>query len=66
MHFGHQPDRVFVVAHSMGGLVAWAGVRAHLRDVPNPYLELLVTINSPLGGMESRRGGGGLRPGRDA
>lgn len=53
MHSIHQPERVFVIAHSMGGLVAWAGVRAHLRDVADPYIDLLVTINSPLGGMRS-------------
>lgn len=53
----HRPERMFVVAHSMGGLVAWAGVRAHLRDVAEPYVNLLVTINSPLGGMKSASAG---------
>lgn len=53
MRVAHQFERCYIVAHSMGGLVAWAGVRAHLRDMESPYVELLVTINSPLGGMGS-------------
>ncbi|MEM7626491.1 MAG: alpha/beta fold hydrolase [Planctomycetota bacterium] len=47
----HHPERVVMVAHSMGGLVAWSAVRAHLRDTDEPYLDLLVTLNTPLGGM---------------
>ncbi|MEO0513886.1 MAG: alpha/beta fold hydrolase [Planctomycetota bacterium] len=53
MRTAHGFERAFVVAHSMGGLVAWAGVRSHLRDIDTPVVDLLVTINSPLGGMAS-------------
>lgn len=57
MRSAHRFDRVYLVSHSMGGLVAWAGVRAHLRSVETPYIELLVTIHSPLGGMQSAAAG---------
>lgn len=53
----HHPERVAVVAHSMGGLVAWSAVRAHLRNTEVPYLDLLVTLNSPLGGMSGAAAG---------
>ncbi|MEO1237633.1 MAG: hypothetical protein AAFX76_12670 [Planctomycetota bacterium] len=51
LHARHRPERVFIVAHSMGGLVAWSAVRAHQAKTPEPYVALLVTMASPLGGM---------------
>lgn len=53
--FGHH-DYV-VVSHSMGGLVAWAGLRTHLEQTATPYIDLVVTIHSPLGGMASAAAG---------
>ncbi|MEL7087634.1 MAG: hypothetical protein AAGL98_04210, partial [Planctomycetota bacterium] len=53
LHVVHRPERVAVVAHSMGGLVAWSAVRAHVRDTQKSYLPVLITLNTPLGGMES-------------
>lgn len=48
---------VAIVSHSMGGLVSWAGVRAHLKQNPTPYIDFFVTIHSPLGGMSSAAAG---------
>jgi pimeloyl-ACP methyl ester carboxylesterase len=49
LHF----DRAAVVAHSMGGLVARGFVLRHHESSVKDPIRTLVTISSPLGGMES-------------
>lgn len=51
----HAFDRVFIVAHSMGGLVARSGVKKYIQHYPEmaETLDLLITVNSPLQGMDS-------------
>ena len=48
-------DRVFIAAHSMGGLVARSSVKKYLQQYPEmaDSLDLLITVNSPLKGMKS-------------
>jgi len=52
-------DRLPVIAHSMGGLVARSFVLKLARDYPEAAckLSLLMTLNSPLGGMDSAQYG---------
>jgi len=58
----HGFPKVYVVAHSMGGLVARGMLREHLRANPTPFVTKLVTINSPLGGMSSADTGVSMAP----
>lgn len=48
-------DKFFVVAHSMGGLVARSFIKKYLEQFPERahHLTGLITINSPLSGMPS-------------
>ncbi len=55
LHNRYRFKRIFVIAHSMGGLVARAAIRKTIQKFPQTAttIRLLVTVNSPLGGMES-------------
>ena len=48
-------DRVFLVAHSMGGLVARSSIKKYYQHYPEraDSLHLLLTVNSPLKGLSS-------------
>ncbi len=47
--------RIFIAAHSMGGLVARSTIKLYLHRYPelSESIDLLMTVNSPLNGMES-------------
>ena len=51
----HGFKRLYVAAHSMGGLVAHSFVKKYLATYPDfaESIDLLVTVNSPLNGMQS-------------
>jgi len=49
----HGFEKLYLVAHSMGGLVSRRMLREHLETNPKPYITKFVTIVSPLGGMPS-------------
>lgn len=48
-------DRVFIAAHSLGGLVARSSIKKYYQHYPEmaESLGLLITVNSPLKGMSS-------------
>ncbi len=48
-------DELFVVAHSMGGLVARAFVLEHYATTRRDQIRLFVSISTPWGGMASAR-----------
>ena len=50
-------QHVIVVAHSMGGLVALAGLNQLCKDGVPPYLKGYVSFNSPYGGVDSAKAG---------
>ena len=52
----HYPE-FYVVAHSMGGLVARSFVKKYQTTLNPAKLNLVMTINSPMGGMASARSG---------
>jgi pimeloyl-ACP methyl ester carboxylesterase len=45
--------RVYVVAHSMGGLVSRRMLQEHVQSNPTPFITKFVSLDSPLGGMPS-------------
>jgi len=45
--------QLYVVAHSMGGLVSRGMLREHVASNPAPFVTKFVSIVSPLGGMPS-------------
>ena len=51
----HEFKRIFIVAHSLGGLVAGSSIKLYRQRYPDlaDSIDLLVTVNTPLGGMES-------------
>ena len=51
----HSFGRVFIVAHSLGGLVARSSMKKYHQQYPEmaDSLDLLITVNSPLKGMSS-------------
>ena len=48
-------NRIFIVAHSLGGLVARSSIKLYLQRYPElaESIDLLMTVNTPLDGMES-------------
>jgi pimeloyl-ACP methyl ester carboxylesterase len=50
-------QRVIVVAHSMGGLVALSALNQLCSDGAPPYLKGYVSFNSPYGGVEDAKKG---------
>ena len=52
-------DQFYVVAHSMGGLVARSFVKKYVERAPNNVnkLRLVMTINSPMNGMAAAASG---------
>ncbi len=51
----YQLQRVIVVAHSMGGLVALSALNELCMDGPRPYLKGYISFNSPYGGVEAAK-----------
>ena len=51
----YQFKKLYIVAHSMGGLVARSTIKKYLQTYPElaDSIQLLITINSPLAGMQS-------------
>lgn len=55
-------ERVCIVAHSMGGLVIRRAMNLYSRTHSRPYARELVTIASPLGGIQSAATGVAVSP----
>ena len=55
LHRRHGFARLYVTAHSMGGLVARGFVRLNQRDPGNQYLRLFVSLATPWNGIEWAR-----------
>ncbi len=53
----HGFDELFVVAHSMGGLVARAFILTHYEITHNDAVKLFVSISTPWGGKASAQKG---------
>ncbi|MEM9056979.1 MAG: alpha/beta fold hydrolase [Pseudomonadota bacterium] len=53
----HGFEHFFVVAHSMGGLMARSFVKRHYETGSPAHLAFFMTINSPIGGLKSAREG---------
>lgn len=53
----HCFKRLFVVAHSMGGLVSRSFIVRNIHESKNKYVRLFVTISSPFGGLKLARQG---------
>ncbi|BCG63950.1 MAG: hypothetical protein methR_P1702 [Methyloprofundus sp.] len=51
----YQFKKLYIVAHSMGGLVARSTIKKYLQTYPDlaDSIQLLITVNSPLAGMQS-------------
>jgi pimeloyl-ACP methyl ester carboxylesterase len=47
----HRFEKLFVVAHSMGGLVARSFIQKHFEQTGEEYIQLFVTISTPWGGQ---------------
>jgi pimeloyl-ACP methyl ester carboxylesterase len=62
LHIRYQFPRVIVVAHSMGGLMARSFVMKHQQSGASYSLSMVMTINSPLYGMDSAAKGVKLSP----
>ncbi len=62
MHAKQNFDRLCVVAHSMGGLVAHQFVRDQVDAGSDRYIPFLATIASPLGGISSADTGVKMAP----
>jgi len=54
LHQKYRFRQLYVVAHSMGGLVAWSFVKKYLEMHPEDagVIRLVMTINSPMDGLE--------------
>ena len=50
-------QRIIVVAHSMGGLVALSGLNQLCNDGAPPYLKGYISFDSPYGGVEDAKAG---------
>ncbi len=55
-------ERLIIVAHSMGGLVAGSAIERLCRDGTPPYLKLYVSLSSPYGGVDAARSGARTAP----
>jgi pimeloyl-ACP methyl ester carboxylesterase len=49
----HGFSQLFLVAHSMGGLLARGALREHFAQAQTPFITKFITLCSPLGGMPS-------------
>ncbi len=59
LHDRYRFQEIYIISHSMGGLVARSAIMKTLKKFPRTAgtIQLLVTVNSPLGGMESAASG---------
>ena len=53
----HKFEQLYIVAHSMGGLVARSFIMKHIESKSRVQIALSITINSPMKGMESAKSG---------
>ena len=53
----HKFEQLYIVAHSMGGLVARSYIMKHIESKNRVQIALSITINSPMKGMESAKSG---------
>lgn len=58
----HRFDEVFLVAHSMGGIVSRQVLVEHRTRLDKPFITKLITLASPLGGMPSADAGVATSP----
>ncbi|SEM23060.1 Putative serine esterase [Syntrophus gentianae] len=54
---GNGINRLVIVAHSMGGLVARSAIDRLCRDGKPSYLKMSISLSSPYGGVEAARAG---------
>lgn len=57
LHGIHGFKRLFVAAHSMGGLVSRTFILRNINKSGDDYIKLFVTISSPFGGLETAEQG---------
>ena len=50
LHQQHRFDKLYVVAHSMGGLVARGFILQNINDDQQDYIRLFISISTPWGG----------------
>jgi pimeloyl-ACP methyl ester carboxylesterase len=62
LHRKHGFSQLYLVAHSMGGLLARGMLREHVGHTETPFITKFVTLCSPLGGMPSADKGVELAP----
>jgi pimeloyl-ACP methyl ester carboxylesterase len=62
LHVQHGFTQLFLVAHSMGGLVSRGVLREHLAHTRTPFITRFVSFASPLGGMPSADKGVSMSP----
>ena len=57
LHAKHKYRRLFIVAHSMGGLVSRAAINEIVQQYPNHFIRLFVSISTPWDGVDTARMG---------
>jgi triacylglycerol esterase/lipase EstA (alpha/beta hydrolase family) len=57
LHDEYHFNRLFVTAHSMGGLVSRSFILKNAFEDGNDYIELFVSISTPWGGLETAQKG---------
>jgi pimeloyl-ACP methyl ester carboxylesterase len=57
LHDEYQFKKLYVTAHSMGGLVARGFILKNVYEDGNDYIKLFVSISSPFGGLETAKKG---------
>jgi len=62
LHVRHKFDQLFVVAHSMGGLVCRSLINQHYNDRHVDFIKLFTAISTPWGGHRGAKKGVGSSP----
>ncbi len=62
LHQKYRFGRLYVAAHSMGGIIAHRFIALNARNNPEPYVRLLVTFATPWGGVEAAQTGTSYSP----
>ena len=57
LHGKYQFEKLYVTAHSMGGLVGRSFIIKNTIEESNDYIKLFVSISSPFGGLETAQKG---------
>ena len=57
LHDKHGFDRLYITAHSMGGLVSRAAILNHRKRYNQEYIKLFVAVSTPWGGIRTAQKG---------